>query len=139
NAQAGRVYGAVYERRPGRPDGTDETIVRVQDAAVHDDPGAWLASLPAPFAIVGEGIEAHRAACEASGGVITPPALWTPSAAAVAEIGAALAAAGHDTARGAIVPLYLRPPACEEVYEQRRAAARARREQSQGRGGRPER
>jgi hypothetical protein len=26
-----------------------------------------------------------------------------------------------------IVPLYIRPPACEEVYEQKRAAARKRR------------
>jgi hypothetical protein len=45
----------------------------------------------------------------------------------VLVVGRHLAAAGRFCTPEEIVPAYLRPPECEEVYEQRRAEARQRR------------
>ena len=52
---------------------------------------------------------------------------WWPDARRVLEIGRRLAAAGDFCTPEQIRPAYLRPPECEEVYEERRAAAREKR------------
>ena len=53
--------------------------------------------------------------------------LATPRAATVATLGWQCLAAGRSCTPEEIRPLYVRVPECEEVYETRRAAARARR------------
>lgn len=121
DAQTERVYAAVYECQDNSPPR------RLAEPAVFDDVGKLLSDIDPPFLILGEGVRRHRATCEASPGTIAPEAMWPPSAGAVAEIGWEMAEQGRFAEAQRIVPLYLRPPACEEVYEKRRAAARARR------------
>lgn len=71
--------------------------------------------------------DAFRAAPPLVDRRMADPQLCLPQASTVARIGLALLASGRVCGREQIVPTYLRPPECEEVYEARRAAARARR------------
>jgi tRNA threonylcarbamoyladenosine biosynthesis protein TsaB len=120
DAKRGQVYGAVFQRRD------ESDLQTVVEAGIYD-PAAWLTSVAKPFSIIGEGVTFHREACVASGGVILEEAYWPPSAEHVVIVGERLARAGCYCRPEQIVPLYLRPPECEEVYETRRAAARRRR------------
>jgi tRNA threonylcarbamoyladenosine biosynthesis protein TsaB len=121
DAQTERIYAATYVCRGVEP------LRRTSEPAVYENPAEVLAKLAPPFLLLGEGVTRHRAVCEASGGTIAREDLWAPSASAVAELGMQMAAAGRFAEPNEILPLYLRPPACEEVYEKRRAEARARR------------
>ena len=120
DAKRGQVYGAVFERR-GESD-----LQTVVEPGIYD-PAPWLASVTRPFSIIGEGVAFHREPCAASGGVILEEDYWPPSAEHVVVVGGRLARNGRLCRPEQIVPLYLRPPECEEVYETRRAAARRRR------------
>ncbi len=120
DAKRGQVYGAVYERVAG-----DE--LRPLVSARLCEPATLLDSLELPFSIIGEGVRQHADACVASAGRVLDEAYWPPSAEHVLAIGRRLAAAGQVCKPEEIVPLYIRPPECEEVYEQRRAAARRKR------------
>jgi len=120
DAKRGQVYGTVFERR-GESD-----LRTVIEPGIYD-PGPWLASVTKPFSILGEGVAFHREACTASGGQILEEAHWPPSADHVVIVGGRLARNGRFCRPEDIVPLYLRPPECEEVYEARRVAARRRR------------
>jgi tRNA threonylcarbamoyladenosine biosynthesis protein TsaB len=131
DARRGRVYGAAFERDADRLRPLIETGLY--------DPTAFLGRIRPPFWILGQGVAVHRAACGGASasrrrinGVIAPQELWTPSAEWVARLGRRLAGEGRFCLREQIVPLYIRPPECEEVYEQRRAAARTRRGENQG-------
>jgi tRNA threonylcarbamoyladenosine biosynthesis protein TsaB len=121
DARRGEVFGALFRRA------ADGTLATLAPAAVHD-PAAWLANLPRPLVIAGEGLRVHAAALSGDGVTHLDESCWTPQAATVARLGDALARAGHVCSPTDIVPHYLRRPECEEVYEQRRAAAKARRE-----------
>lgn len=124
DAKHGHAYSAAFE--PIAP-----AELREIEAAAVRTPASWLPTLAGPLAITGPGVRAERAACDAacaSGrGVIVAETAWQPRADTVAVRGARRVAAGHVSLPAEIVPLYARPPECEEVYEQRRAAARARR------------
>lgn len=120
DARRGQVYAAVFERLG------DDTLRRVAEAGVYE-PAALLDEFEPPFWIVGEGVRAHAEACEASGGTVLGESFWPRSAEQVLAIARRLAAEGRVCRPEQIVPLYVRPPACEEVYEQRRAEARRRR------------
>jgi len=121
DARRGRVYAAAFEHRDGRM----HPLRRLETGLY--EPAEALAAVEPPFWILGEGVAAHREACERSCGTVGPQELWIPSAVWVARIAADLARQGRFCSRERIVPLYIRPPECEEVYEQRRATARARR------------
>jgi tRNA threonylcarbamoyl adenosine modification protein YeaZ len=116
----GRAYAALFERV-----GDAELCARIHPGAC--DPSRWLAELDEPFWITGEGLNRHRAACEASGGRIVDDSYWPPSAEHVLAVGRRMAVEGRFCRPEEILPLYLRPPECEVVYEQRRAEARRRR------------
>lgn len=120
DAKRGQVYGAVYER------GADDELRSVVEAGLYD-PAGWLKSIARPFWIVGEGAGKHAAACTASGGRVVDESHWPPSAEHVVAIAQRMAAGGRVCQPEEIVPLYIRPPECEEVYETRRATARRRR------------
>lgn len=78
----------------------------------------WLALGPAAAR--------HAAALRAAGAALAPH--WDhPRAERLALLGAARLAAGRVLRPEEILPLYVRPPEAEELYESRRAAARARR------------
>jgi len=120
DARRGQVFGAVFTR-----DGNGE-LHTAADAALHEV-RAWLAGLHRPCAVLGDGLTQHRQLVLAMGLVALPEPLGWPSARQVLAVGRRLAAAGRFCAPADIVPAYLRPPECEQVYEQRRAEARARR------------
>jgi tRNA threonylcarbamoyladenosine biosynthesis protein TsaB len=119
DAKRGQVFGGVFERSGDRW----ATVVGTGlfNAA------AWLAGIEKPFAVAGEGIARHAEAVAASGAAVLDERFWTPRAEQVAVLGRRLACAGQWCRPEGILPLYLRPPECEEVYEQRRAEARRRR------------
>lgn len=120
DARREQVYGALFElSREG-------DLTRIDGPAIFD-PQPWLAGLARPFWIVGDGIRVHADACQACGGRVADESCWSPSAREVLTIGVRLHRSGNVCRPEEIVPLYLRPPACEEVYEQRRAEARRRR------------
>lgn len=106
--------------------GVAEGALRVvADAGLHDA-ATWLATLARPGVVLGDGVPACRDLL--AGLDVLPEELWEPDARQVLAIGRRLAAAERFCRPEQIVPAYLRPPECEEVYEQRRAEARARRE-----------
>lgn len=120
DAGRGQVHGALHEV------GRDGAVRTIQDAAVRDA-AAWLGSIAPPFCVTGEGVAAHREACLASGAAIVDQRYWTPTVDDVLSIGFRMLCAGRVCRPEQIVPFYGRPPEAEEVYERRRAAARARR------------
>lgn len=156
DARRGQVFGAVYERAPraeepspgpsleGRGVEAGPALVGrgseagssfggigavglrvIADAGLHAAP-AWLATLERPGVVLGDGVPACRDLL--AGLDVLPEEFWEPDAREVLAIGRRLAAAGRFCSPDEIVPAYLRPPECEEVYEQRRAEARARRD-----------
>lgn len=104
----------------------EHDIVRVESPALIR-PEIWLAALPPPLLVLGEGLRHQRAVCEQLGFTVLPSELWAPRAAELAVLGRQCWASNQLCAPQDIRPLYIRPPECEEVYEQRRADARARR------------
>ena len=119
DARQGKLFGAVFER-----DGDE--LRTVVDAALHEA-DSWLAELEKPCWVLGEGVAQHAQALAAAGLMMLPEDTWLPDARQVLAIGQRLADAGQYCTAAQIVPAYLRPPECEEVYEQRRAEARQRR------------
>jgi tRNA threonylcarbamoyladenosine biosynthesis protein TsaB len=120
DAKRQQVYAAVFER-------VEPNELRASVAAGLHEPETLLRAVVPPFWIVGEGVARHAAACAASAGRVLDESYWPPSAEQVIAIGRRMARAGRFCAPEEIVPLYIRPPECEEVYEERRAAARRRR------------
>ncbi len=121
DARRGQVFGAVFTRDNG-------DLRTAVDAALHEV-RAWLASLHRPCAVLGDGLTQHRQLVLAMGLSALPESYGWPDARQVLTIGQQRAAAGLFCTPEQIVPAYLRPPECEEVYEQRRAEARARRQE----------
>jgi tRNA threonylcarbamoyladenosine biosynthesis protein TsaB len=120
DAKRGQVYAAAYARE------ANGKLRPIVDAGLYE-PAALLKGIEPPFAIVGEGVRQHAEACASSRGVVLDESYWPPSAEHVLAISRRMAAAGEICQPHEIIPLYIRPPECEEVYEQRRAAARQRR------------
>lgn len=126
DARRGQVFAAAFDVRAGR-------LIARSPVGIHE-PARFMREIEAPFVVLGEGVASHRADCEASGGMVLDEMHWAPTAETALEIGRELAEAGRFCAPEQIVPLYVRPPECEEVYEQRRTAARARHEASRATG-----
>jgi tRNA threonylcarbamoyladenosine biosynthesis protein TsaB len=120
DARRGNIFGAVFTRDNG-------DLKTVADAGLHEV-RAWLAGLHRPCAVLGDGLTQHHQLVLAMGLVALPESLGWPDARHVLTIGRQRGAAGLFCTPEQIVPAYLRPPECEEVYEQRRAEARARRQ-----------
>jgi tRNA threonylcarbamoyladenosine biosynthesis protein TsaB len=130
DARRGQVYGAVFERlhnaHCSRAAAYDADELRtVADAGLYDA-ATWLGGLEKPCGVLGEGVAKHRPEVIAAGLEILPEETWWPDAREVLAIGWRLAAEGRFCSPEEILPAYLRPPECEEVYEQRRAEAQAR-------------
>ncbi len=116
DARGGRVFAAVYNAKCAN--GIDELV-----APGLFDPAALEKQLPSACALVGGG----ATLLPASARRVLDPQLAVPSPISVLERGRMLAKAERFTSPEQIVPEYLRPPECEEVYEARRAAAIERR------------
>lgn len=116
DARQGRLFAAVYERT------ADGTLQAVQTPELVDAE-AWLPTLAAPCHVTGDAMAVYRELIGRVGLTPLEEPYWRPTAAAVLALAPQFAPCRpHE-----IKPLYLRPPECEEVYDERRAAARARR------------
>jgi tRNA threonylcarbamoyl adenosine modification protein YeaZ len=138
DARGGQVFGAAYERAgagnlKAAESPADE--MRITHAAARRWPAAWLSELAGasamPLAVLGPGVQQHHEACLRADVRVLDAELAQPSAAEVLLLGRAAAGAGGFCRPEEILPLYIRPPECEEVYERRRAEARLRREAAQ--------
>jgi tRNA threonylcarbamoyladenosine biosynthesis protein TsaB len=114
NAKRGQVFAAVYEQAA-------EGYRRIVEPRMVE-PDRLFAEAPKPIAVIGEGIEYHRQAIDASGAEVLDSALWRPWAANVHRLGWRLARAGRFTPPRELVPFYLRRPEAEELWEKRHGA-----------------
>ncbi len=122
DARRGQVYGALYALE------SLNGPLRTLSAAALRTPGDWFAEI-SPAIMVGDGLRTHVDTAQNAG--LTPlsadSGAWVPRARVCAAIGWHLAEERKLLQPTEIVPAYLRPPECEEVFEQRRAAAIAKR------------
>jgi tRNA threonylcarbamoyladenosine biosynthesis protein TsaB len=107
DAKRDQVYTAVYANEAGSP------VAR--EPAHLDSLASVLARVPRPVHLVGEGVPYHRKSIpEDPGVIVTAPELWQARAAAVVEVGAALARQGQFTDPDLLTPIYIRRPEAEE-------------------------
>jgi len=86
------------------------------------EPRRFIESCGPATAFSGEAAGAYRSAIESAGGVVMPEETWNPRAGQVHQIGRRMAKEGRFTPPRELVPLYIRRPEAEEVW-QRRAMA----------------
>jgi tRNA threonylcarbamoyladenosine biosynthesis protein TsaB len=112
DAKRDQVFTARFSR-------ADEDWIEREPAHL-DDLGSMLARAPRPVYLLGDGIPYHQKFIPAdnAGIVLTAPETWRPRAAATAEEGMRLAAAGVFTDPDRLVPIYLRKPEAEEKWDQ---------------------
>lgn len=94
------VDGRPVEREPARLDGLAPVLART----------------PRPVHLIGEGIPYHAKFIPGDDArvIVTAPGLWQARAAAVVEIGAALARRGRFSDPDVLTPIYIRRPEAEE-------------------------
>jgi tRNA threonylcarbamoyladenosine biosynthesis protein TsaB len=111
DAKRDQVFTAVFANRVGVP------VVR--EPAHLDALQAVLARTPRPVHLIGEGIPYHQKfiPTDHPSVIVTPPELWRARAAAVAELGYALARQGGAVEPDRLAPIYVRKPEAEEKYE----------------------
>jgi tRNA threonylcarbamoyladenosine biosynthesis protein TsaB len=114
DAKRGQAYAAQFER-------AGDGYEMVRPAAVVEVE-KWLQDLVGqvgPVAAMGEGVAQHRAAIEKVGAGIFLDEWSLPRAESVHRLGWRLAELGRFTPSNELVPLYLRRPEAEEVWERR--------------------
>lgn len=112
DAKRGQVFSTRFQRRDDRYHRTTEPEM--------GEPAALLKSAPSPVAVIGEGVDYHRAAIQSAGAEIVDRNLWWPRAANVHRVGWRLAEGGKFTSPSELVPFYLRRPEAEERWEKRK-------------------
>lgn len=86
----------------------------------------WSREVPAGEQVCGPGVAVWKSELESRGLVVAPSQFHRATAAAVARIGARLAAEGVSTDPFALVPLYIRRSAAEEKLEAQMKAGTAK-------------
>jgi tRNA threonylcarbamoyladenosine biosynthesis protein TsaB len=118
DAKRERVYAAAFRLR------TDpSTAQRLTDPAEWDI-AKLAATLPAGCAALGEGIAYHKAAVDRAGWTVLPDELNRPRAEVVHKLGYASGGVGRFDDLGTLVPIYVRRPEAEEVWERRHGRGR---------------
>ncbi len=134
DAKRGQIYSARYRRilpgedfspaaahPPVRIDGWVRTA-----GPLLTDPEQFIRQTPRPLAMIGEGIDYHRDAIRNAAGDSAAAigeleqSLWPPRVENVHALGWTLAQAGRFISREALLPIYLRKPEAEEVWEKKR-------------------
>lgn len=121
DAKRKRVYTAAFSRRPpphyngGARGGRYVAIDEPREA----DPVEYLAAQSPMCAVLGEGVLYHREAVAASGLTTLPELMYPPRAETVYRLGVERAAQGHAIAARDLIPIYIRPPEAEEVWQAR--------------------
>lgn len=112
DAKRKQVFGALYKLRAGRYERQQGPLLAA--------PAELLVG--ERWSVIGEGVAYHREAIDAAGAVTLDESLWWPRAAMVHRIGWSLAQAGKFTAAQELVPVYVRRPEAEELWEKRQAS-----------------
>ena len=111
DAKRRRIFAAVFVLEDG-------AYLPTQEPA-ELDPDVFFATVPGGCAALGEGLAYHGEAVERAGLRLLPDALNRPRAEVVHRIGYREAREGrYDDPRG-LVPIYIRRPEAEEVWERR--------------------
>lgn len=113
DAKRGQVFAAVFEWRSG--------AYHAVEAPHLANPRELIARYDGKIIVTGEGIDYHREAITKSGASVVDPAYWIPRAANVCRLGRRLAEQGAFTPARELIPLYIRRPEAEEVWENRQA------------------
>jgi tRNA threonylcarbamoyladenosine biosynthesis protein TsaB len=111
DAKRRQVYAAVF-RLAG------DTYEKTVDAAVMT-PAELLGQTRRPLALLGEGLDYHRDALTGPDVQILPSNLWQPHARTVYRLGWRLARQNRFADPRKLIPIYLRRPEAEEVWEAR--------------------
>lgn len=119
DAKRGRAYAAAFV--------LDGPSYRRITEPAEWDLARLAATLPSGCAAVGEGIAYHRAAVDRAGLTVLPEPLNRPRAELVQAIGFARAAAGDFDQLVDLLPIYVRRPEAEEVWERRQNEERPKR------------
>ena len=114
DAKRGRVYAAAFEL-----DASAEPAYRRTTDPAEVVPSDFLAAMPPGGAVIGEGINYHRAAVDASELRLLPEEHHQARADAVYRLGRRSAAANRYDDPRTLTPIYVRRPEAEEVYERR--------------------
>ena len=113
DAKRGQVFGAIFSLL-GEAYQPDEAPRLTEPAALLKE-GEKLS-------VIGEGIDYHRPAVEASGANLIDRSMWSPRAAGVYRLGWELARADHFAPPRELLPCYIRKPEAEELWEKRQAS-----------------
>lgn len=113
DAKRGQVFAAVFEWRAG--------AYQAVEAPHLASPQELISRYDGKISVTGEGIDYHREAITKSGASVVDPAFWMPRAASVCRLGGRLAEQGAFTPARELIPLYIRRPEAEELWENRQA------------------
>ena len=116
-ARKGQMFAASY-RRDGEVFACELPVRMAEAAAFFREAGADGATI-----ILGEGVGQVRDSIEAVGAIASDEERWHARAGVVYELGQRAADAGRFIAPQDLVPLYVRRPEAEEVWERRAAAS----------------
>ncbi len=111
DARRRRVYAAAFVLRGSRYERTT--------GPAEVEPARFLAELPRPGALIGEGVRYPAGAVKASGLVVLPERTHRARVEVVHVLGRGLAAAGRFDGPEQLIPIYVRRPEAEEVWERR--------------------
>ncbi len=119
DAKRGQVFTALYTRGPGG------NLLRATEQHL-TTPAAILAQAltlappNAPIALLGEGVDYHRAAFADQPRVVElPREFWAPRAAMVHRLGYRMAERQDFNDAATLLPTYIRLPEAEEVYRKK--------------------
>lgn len=128
DAKRGQVFAAVYQKDLAAT--LDKTEAGLEPPAYRRivepcliEPAKLFSTTTAPIAVIGEGIDYHLPAIQASGAEILDRSLWRPRASCVHRLGRRLAQSGQFTTARMLMPFYLRRPEAEELWEKRHGIA----------------
>jgi tRNA threonylcarbamoyladenosine biosynthesis protein TsaB len=111
DAKRRRVYAASFRR-------TGDVYQRTCEPA-ECDPLVFLSAMPRTAAVIGEGVAYHQEAVKESGLQSPGDEFARARAEAVFRLGAKEARTGVFEDPGDVIPIYIRRPEAEEVWEQR--------------------
>ncbi len=111
DAKRRRVYAATFAHRGGM------YLPMTEPAEV--DPAEFLAKQDPSCAVLGEGVQYHKAAVEASRLSVLPDQLYRPRAETVYRLGTERAGQGRFHDPRELTPIYVRLPEAEEKWRQR--------------------
>ncbi len=114
DAKRGHVYAAAF-RLSSNLRAKAPFYERHSDPA-EVEPLAFLQTQSPTCAVLGEGLQAHRQAVEASDRTILPDSLYRPKAEVVYHLGRERAEKGLYVDPRILTPLYVRPPEVEEKW-----------------------